>query len=383
MPNATARFYSAIPTFDDFARIVDPGIYLALPDDWWIGLTDVVGSTEAIAGGRYKQVNMAGAAVISAVMNALDSREFPFVFGGDGASFAVSADEKDAARKALAETSGWVGEALDLDLRAALVPVAAIREAGHDVRIARFAASPDVAYANFSGRGLDWAEAQMTSGAFAVAADRDRKPDLTGLSCRWQPLPAERGCILSVLVAPGPAGDDAAYAAVIEEVLAMTRDSGREGRPLPDDGPRFMWPPGGVEDEIRAMNDGRSLFRRRLRVWGESVLAIVLDRTGWSIGGFDPKVYRSELVVNSDFRKFDDALRMTIDCDPELVETLRTRLDEAAESGVIRYGLHSQDEALMTCIVPSVVTSDHIHFLDGAGGGYAKAAAALKASEGA
>ena len=34
-------------------------------------------------------VNTAGASAISAVANALGHRRFPFVFGGDGASFAV------------------------------------------------------------------------------------------------------------------------------------------------------------------------------------------------------------------------------------------------------------------------------------------------------
>ena len=61
--------------------------YRPLPDDWVVGFSDVVGSTEAIAKGRYKAVNMVGAGVIAAVANALERRPFPFVFGGDGASF--------------------------------------------------------------------------------------------------------------------------------------------------------------------------------------------------------------------------------------------------------------------------------------------------------
>jgi hypothetical protein len=32
----------------------------------------------------------------------------------------------------------------------------------------------------------------------------------------------------------------------------------------------------------------------------------------------------------------------------------------------------------MTCIVPSPLLRDHLHFIDGAGGGYAKAAEGLK-----
>ncbi|MEP6840018.1 MAG: DUF3095 family protein, partial [Bradyrhizobium sp.] len=53
---------------------------------------------------------------------------------------------------------------------------------------------------------------------------------------------------------------------------------------------------------------------------------------------------------------------------------------EAASSRVVRYGLHRQDAAMMTCFTPSVMRSDHVHFIDGARGGYASAATALKAT---
>ena len=51
-----------------------------------------------------------------------------------------------------------------------------------------------------------------------------------------------------------------------------------------------------------------------------------------------------------------------------------------ASSGIVRYGLHRQDAAMMTCFTPSVMRSDHVHFIDGARGGYASAATALKAT---
>jgi hypothetical protein len=34
----------------------------------------------------------------------------------------------------------------------------------------------------------------------------------------------------------------------------------------------------------------------------------------------------------------------------------------------------------MTCIVPSIVRDDHFHFIDGADGGYTRAAEAIKAA---
>jgi hypothetical protein len=69
---------------------------------------------------------------------------------------------------------------------------------------------------------------------------------------------------------------------------------------------------------------------------------------------------------------------MTVDCSPDAAARLRAILDEAAAAGVVRYGLHMQDAALMTCVVPSVLTSDHMHFVDGADGGYASAARQLR-----
>jgi hypothetical protein len=44
--------------------------------------------------------------------------------------------------------------------------------------------------------------------------------------------------------------------------------------------------------------------------------------------------------------------------------------------------VHRQRAALITCIVPSFMERDHIHFVDGASGGYAAAAAVLKAAGG-
>src|SRR5246127_4301587 len=152
------RFYASIPVFRGFTSLMDPKLYLPLPDDWTIGVADIVESTKAIAAQRYKAVNMAGAAVIAAVTNALQGREFPFVFGGDGASFAVAPGDLQLARDALAATAAWVRQDLDLTMRIALVPVAAVRAQGLDVRVARFGPSPNLSYAMFSGGGLGWAE---------------------------------------------------------------------------------------------------------------------------------------------------------------------------------------------------------------------------------
>ena len=379
-PQDSGTFYSGIPVFRGFGSLMDPALYSPLPDDWTIGVADIVESTKAIAEARYKAVNMAGASVIAAVTNALDGREFPFVFGGDGASFAVAPADLECARDALAATAIWVKDDLDLVMRVALVPVRAVRAQSLDVRVARFGPSPNLSYAMFSGGGLGWAEAAMKRGEFAVeAAPSGSQPDLTGLSCRFEEIPSVRGLILSVLVVPARDADASAFRKVIEELIALVERSPDAGRPVPPGGPPLRWPPAGVEFEARAQRGG-PLFKRRAAVLAHTLFAYLIMRFGISVGGFVPQTYVRQVVENSDFRKYDDGLRMILDCTPELERALTKALAAAASAGIVRYGLHRQDAAMMTCFTPSALRSDHVHFIDGARGGYASAATALKAT---
>jgi len=368
-------FYDGIPVFRGFARAMDETLYQPLPQDWVIGTTDVVGSTRAIQDNRYKAVNMAGVAGIAAVVNAL-GREFPFVFGGDGVSFAVPPSSADAARAALAATLRWAQEEMSLELRGAMVPVKAVRESGLDVRVARFGPSENVNYAMFMGGGLAWAEAAMKQGLFAVPpAPPGTRPDLTGLSCRFEEMPSLHGLVLALLVVPGERSNNEAFRSVVEDLILLAEQKGHA--PVPEQGPQFGWQ--GIDLEAHASpHAGIPLFIRRTAALIRTSIYFLIFRFRLRAGQFIPSVYLKQLVANSDFRKYDDALRMIIDCTPELAEEIERRLTVAARAGTVRFGLHRQKAAMMTCFAPFPTHSDHMHFVDGASGGYALAAAALK-----
>jgi hypothetical protein len=375
MADTTDTFYTAIPVRRGFRSLMDPAQYVPLPPDWTVGIADIVQSTKAIAEQRYKAVNMAGAAVIASLTNALEGREFPFVFGGDGASFAVPPRDADIARAALAATAAWADSELGLTLRVALVPVAAIRAQGRDVRVARYGPSENLSYAMFSGGGLAWADGAIKRGEFAVSpAPPGTWPDLSGLSCRFQEFRAAQGLIVSLMVLPAPGADAAAFRALTEEIVALVEASPDAGRPVPAEGPAIGWPPQGVDLETRAAPGDRRL--RRIGLLAKTLLFFLIMRSGIRIGGFVPQAYMRQLVENSDYRKYDDGLRMILDCTPTLADTLERRL--AAATGTARYGVFRQDAAMMTCFTPSPTRSDHVHFVDGARGGYAAAATALK-----
>jgi hypothetical protein len=376
---STDSFFAAIPAFTDFNEVALTTHYRPLPGDWIVGVADVVDSTGAIGRGQYKAVNMVGASIISAVINRLGHREFPFVFGGDGAAFAVPGRFESSIREVAAAVQTWAEEETGLTLRAAIVPLRDIRHAGHDVTVARFAVAPELAYAMFSGGGINWAETEMKTGRYLVKrAAAGTRPDLSGLSCRWEPINSERGEIVSLLVLPQPTAAPDAFAKLIGSITHYLDDPDRIASPVRPRSLRFGWPPKGLGLEARAAREKLSFITRYAGLAIFTLFGWFLFRFNVKFLGFDPKLYRADTTRNSDFRKFDDGLKLTLDFNSEAIEQLASMLEEARRKGIAYYGIHRQGQALMTCLVPSVLMRDHLHFIDGAGGGYAKAAENLK-----
>ncbi len=333
------KFDTQRPAYHDFADMLDTDIYEQLPDDWLVGITDVIDSTSAIASGRYKDVNYAGASAIAALGNAWSSFDFPFVFRGDGAAFAVHPDRLTSATNVLQQTAAYARDTLQLGLRTGLVSAKEIRASGSDVKTAQFAASGAAIYAMFAGGGLNWADRQIKEGKFGILPSPARTPpDLTGLTCEWAPIPSQRGEILSLLIESSDHTKSQRFAILARRVLAILEAGERGSHPVPDD--------------IAITAD----------------VADYLGGRGWS-----------DVVSNSDYRRYDDVLRLTLDCTVEQIGKVEAILVPARDRGEIRFGLHRQSHALMTCLVPSGNRNAHLHFLDGMGGGYTKAAAMLEA----
>jgi hypothetical protein len=98
-----------------------------------------------------------------------------------------------------------------------------------------------------------------------------------------------------------------------------------------------------------------------------------------ALAGFDGARYPDQVVLNSDYRKFDDTLRMVLDVTAEELARIEGLLEAHAGRGELVFGVHTADAALMTCIVRKY-EGEHIHFVDGANGGYALAAKRMKES---
>lgn len=375
-------FYRELPSFSDFSTAADLKGYRPVPGDWYVLAADIVRSGDAVAQGRYKDVNMTGAAVIAAVLNSVGRDRVPFVFGGDGAMLLVPRHDLEKGQEALAGVADLARQVMELDLRAAAIPVADLRARGGDIRLRKYLLSPGNPLAMIVGDGLDLADRILKDPdavrPYAIAPDRPDLPPLDGLSCRWEPLPAQNGHIVSLIVKPVGA---VSLTSLMERIAAELGFN-----PLLEDTrtrlaskPRlkFRFPPRGLRLEVALVFAGKTL-----RGWAgrllESLVFVWCYTTGLRIGPFDPKTYFKELSLNTDHRKIGDSLQLVLDLTPDQLRSLKGALEAAYDSGEAVYGLHVSDAALMTCFVRDMANSQHIHFVDGSNGGLSLAAAEFK-----
>jgi hypothetical protein len=273
--------------------------------------------------------------------------------------------------------AAFAREEFHLELRVAMAPVGEIRTAGYDVRVARFAAAPPCVYAMFAGGGLTWFDAAAKRGAYALPlAEPGARPDLSGLSCRWGVAPAKHGLVLSLIVAPR--GNDDRFATLINEIVKSSLRAASSERPVTLASLRPGNPGKAIALETLVNKaSGLSQAKARIAAIRGYCIAIILHVFKLKVGQFDATTYASELVANADFRKFDDGLRMTLDCSPEFADALEARL--AAAEAFVEWGVFRQEAAQVTCFVPAATQAGHVHFVDGASGGYTMAAKAMKA----
>jgi Protein of unknown function (DUF3095) len=373
-------FYGALEPFVDFAEVADPARYVEAPLDWVVILTDIKGSTEAAKAGRYKDVNLVGAACITAVLNVTKGLDLPYVFGGDGATVLIPPEVQDVVADALLRTRRLAASGFGLELRVGMVPVRELRRRGRRLLVAKYQLSPGNHLAMFAGGGVALADRLIKDGTGFGLEDREDSgpPDLEGLSCRWEPYRSLHGHMLSLLVRTLDADDLTLQHQIVARLGEILGGGAAAARPVQPANMRFIWPPRGLAAEAILSHGRRPRALRRLYLMLESFLQLIAERFDLKIGPYDAPAYREELRRNSDHRKLADSLHMVLDCTDAEVAAIEAYLAGLYAQGRIVYGIHLASRAMMTCLVFSLEQSRHVHFIDGADGGYALAALQLK-----
>ena len=384
----SASFYADLPAHHHFEALADPSAYADLPPDWCIVITDVRGSTAAVAAGRYRDVNYAGAASIAAMLNTAGTVDIPFVFGGDGATLVIPPSLVEAVAPVLRAVQAVVRGELGLELRAGLVPVRDVIARGARVSVLKHAVSPDYEQAMFTGGGLLEAEGLVKDPATADSYEVGEGPVWDdpgrqlyhGLECRWEEIPSPQGEVTTLLVL-AQAADERTQLAVYREVLEVVGAAFGRAEAVHPVGlgqlrlarsPRRL----DLEAAIRAPAERRAAYRRS--TWIQTLIGRPLVRLGLRTQETDWAEYPRKLRASSDYRKFDDTLRMVLSGSTAQREALTTYLQTRHAEGDLAYGLHVSDRATLTCLVFNRM-GRQVHFVDGADGGYTTAARQLKA----
>ncbi len=388
----------SLPSIRDFTTSShDPAAYAQLPDDWWLAVADVIGSTRLAAAGRDRDVNFVAGAIVAALSHVLNSHQelggqgqlggaSSCQFGGDGAMAAVPPECRTAVSSALSALAHWATVELDVPLRVGMVPVSALSQAG----LPTLAALQDFGNGDSFGHFL---------GAGAAAADRWVKederwrlppcpgpiPGLAQLSCRWRPLAARHETVLCVIADPLATGPEG-FAAIARlqaaiETIAPTADAGPLGdgsrlepKPLP------TWR--AFRLELHTEPPGWRRLRRAFKIVVGSLIILLTHRLGGRLGPVDTNRYRRGTAERSDYRKQAGGPRLVLDVTSEQADRIEAVLARSEAAGEIVYGTSRAGAATITCLVGDFSADRHVHFVDGAQLGFWRASVVLKEKRG-
>ncbi|MFB2893998.1 DUF3095 domain-containing protein [Aerosakkonemataceae cyanobacterium BLCC-F50] len=381
------NFYAELPTLHKFLEITESQKFWSVPDDWYIIITDIVGSTKAIENGRYKDINLIGSCSIIAILNIAQSWEIPFVFGGDGASILIPPHLLSESKQALLATQYFAKQEFNLDLRVGIVPVSAVNQSNYQVEVAKLKISETYHQGIFTGGGLTYAtqliKDPITAEIYNLQSQNILEAaNFSGLRCPWQEILSPHEEVVSLLVMSTVSDwqeEKEVYKIVLEEIYEIY-GAIENVHPVVPQNIKLCFKNESIYKMAKIKEPNSSIFKKmlmfiklKLKTFYTALLLLL------KINTLAEESHKLELVENTDYKKFDDMLRMIISGDRQQRERLVKFLEKQYQKGKLVYGTHVSDRLLMTCVVPVNSGGRHVHFVDGADGGYALAAKDMKA----
>jgi len=350
-------------------------LFKAVPADWYVIITDIRNSTLAVFDGLHENVNRVATASIVAVLNIAFKEKItiPFFFGGDGATFLIPPAIKEKVLAALIIFKENTLSNFDFDLRVGIVSLEEIYESGNTISISRYGISEYFSIPVILGGGLAYAEKIIKGDDYLLSSNtKEEELDLTGMQCRWDkiPPPDETNEIITLLVVAMPDADQAgAFSKVIHLIDSIY-------------GPQESRQPISVPKLRLNTTFNRMRLEMHVRLGKIKALRLLANWLVNIIGYFYLKsskgqTYLDLLVKMSDTLVLDGKINTVISGTEEDRIRLTTALDQLERENLIIYGVHVSAASIMSCYVRDM-KDGHIHFVDGAGGGYTMAAKVLK-----
>jgi hypothetical protein len=351
-------------------------LFKAVPEDWFVIITDIKNSTAAVSGGLHENVNFVATGSIVTVLNIAFKAgiTIPFFFGGDGATFLIPKSIKDKTMNALLLYKANTLQNYNLDLRAGIISVKEIYAKGLDLQISKFSSIGVFSIPVVLGQGLNYAEQIIKADDYLSTEGNTNTDelDLSGMQCRWDKIapPENTEEIVTLIVIEQKNIDQSV---VFSQVISHIDEIyGTQEARQPISIPKLIFKTSfnNLGQEMRTRL-GKVNFFELVKTWFTNLYGYIYFRTQ------SGKNYLNKLVEMSDTLVIDGRINTVISGTEQQRLALQSALNAMEDANKILYALYVSKESVMSCYVRDL-EDDHIHFVDGSEGGYTKAASILK-----
>lgn len=378
MINSDDHFFSNLPLnkIPLYQLLTEKQLFEDVPADWQVIITDIKSSTAAVNAGLHENVNLIATGSIVAVLNIAfkASISIPFFFGGDGATFIVPPGIVEEVMKSLLKYKNTTQDNFNLDLRVGIVPVKEIYAQSHTLRISRFSSSETFSIPIVLGDGLDYAEKQIKGKDYLLSGHdtAGEEIDLSGMQCRWDKIepPENSEEIVTLIVVTEDFEKQAAVFSQVIHCLDQIYGAPEKRQPISVSKLIFKTSFNSLGKEMKHRLGKIKIFEL-IKSWFINIYGYIYFRTE------SGQKYLKQLVAMSDTLVIDGRINTVITGTEQQRLALQKELDTMEARQEILYGLYVSGESVMSCYVRDL-EDDHIHFVDGAEGGYTQAAGVLK-----
>jgi hypothetical protein len=371
-------FYTRLPVNQLMLAelLMEEHLFYKVPENWHVVITDVKNSTKAAADGLQQTVNLVATGSIVAVLNIAfnNNIQVPFFFGGDGATFIIPPTLLQDALTALQQHRENTMNGFGLDIRVGHVPVQEVYVQQHELRISKLKTSQLFNIPVLLGDGLMYAEKKIKGPDYVYEnmAAPTAELNMSGMHCRWDKIkpPATNYEIVSLLVIARKGQQQATAFKKVIEALDAIYGAPDNRKPISVSKLKIKASFERVSKEMKTRLGGFNPIYF-IRTWFTLVLGKFYFQTKKG------KEYLYKLVDMTDTLVIDGKINTVITGTPEQRKQLDEALQQLENEGLLLYGLHVSSESVMSCYVRNL-DDHHVHFVDGADGGYTKAATILK-----
>ena len=362
--------------------LADEHTFVDVPGDWHIVIADIINSTEAVADGRHADVNLVAAGCLVAALNVTKrlNVEIPYFFGGDGGMVLVPAEILPKVLRGLNAHGQNSRENFSLNLRIGSLSVAEIRDDGYKVMLAKVEESPGFNKALLIGNGFKYAEYIIKKTAIPATPGHSilQELNLDGMECKWdkvKPPVSEFEVVCFLIDAIHEKDQGFLYSAVLKKMDEIY-GAIEKRHPITVNMLKLKAGLKKVHREMIARYGKWKLFYL-LKTWLVSLFGKIYFKYNLKVNNLRANDYLTQLIAFSEILTIDGRINTIVSGTKVNRMRFLEYLQDLEQKKLIIYGHYVSSASIMTCYVENIYNK-HVHFIDGADGGYTEAAKELK-----